>query len=570
MFKKPNKNPKGLWRDFYIQQAKKYWYIYLLGILSVMLTNITEIFVPKLFQWTVDFVSGSQDKVPDFIYGSESPLFILGVLLAVNTLVAFFTRAGWRQFLGKRTHYAARKIRKDLWRNLSKQNLTVFNNHPMGDLINRSITDINPARFIFGFTIVMSSDIVFFCLFGMAMMFHISPLIASVVMSVFFILPLLVFPIIRKEYQLHETAQESLSVLSDTISQMLASVRLQRITGMEQSWSARLSEESSDYAAKQFELERTAWNVFPISNVIVVIAYAVILAVGINELNNDALTAGEFVALVSLVSLVSGPVVEIASNLLEWQKGISSLDRICELVELEGDVVTGPSAAVFNSDAPEIDIKNLSFSFGVQQESLLKGLDFSLKSGASLGITGKVGTGKSTLINIIAGIQKVPRGKVFIKGIDITQLSRKDITAQISVVPQTPFLFAGSIRENLNLDKDFPDEILWKVLDDVCLKNDFYFLANQLDTQIGEWGISLSGGQKQRLALARNLLRPKPIMLFDDCLSAVDTKTEAKIQTVITEKSVDKALVWVAHRHSTIKQCDRVVELVAGRFKDVR
>jgi len=339
---------------------------------------------------------------------------------------------------------------------------------------------------------------------------------------------------------------------------------------MEQSWSARLSEESSDYAAKQFELERTAWNVFPISNVIVVIAYAVILAVGINELNNDALTAGEFVALVSLVSLVSGPVVEIASNLLEWQKGISSLDRICELVELEGDVVTGPSAAVFNSDAPEIDIKNLSFSFGVQQESLLKGLDFSLKSGASLGITGKVGAGKSTLINIIAGIQKVPRGKVFIKGIDITQLSRKDITAQISVVPQTPFLFAGSIRENLNLDKDFPDEILWKVLDDVCLKNDFYFLANQLDTQIGEWGISLSGGQKQRLALARNLLRPKPIMLFDDCLSAVDTKTEAKIQTVITEKSVDKALVWVAHRHSTIKQCDRVVELVAGRFKDVR
>ncbi|MDB2447246.1 ABC transporter ATP-binding protein/permease [bacterium] len=569
MFKDTSAGKRGLWKEFYASQVKKYWYIYLAGILAVMITNITEVLVPKFSQWAIDLVSGNTASLPDFIKNKEDPLMFLGLLLGVNVVIAFFTRAGWRQFLGKRTHYAGRKIRKELWANLSKQNLNVFGSYPIGDLVNRSITDINPARFILGFTIVMSSDIIFFCLLGTAMMFQINVTIASAVLVIFLFLPLIIYPIIRKEYDLHDTAQETLSSLSDSISQMLNSVRLQKITGMEKPWLDRLGRESKSYANDQLTLERTAWTVFPVSNIVVVLAYSAILGIGLYEFRSGSLTAGEFVALISLVAIISGPVIEVAINILEWQKGLSSLDRICEVIQLEGDTLDSHEQKIkLDLDEYTLEVKDLSFAYSATQPFVLDRVSKTLKQGKSLGITGKVGSGKSTFLNIVAGIQKSCPGHVYINGIDISELNRREITGLISLVSQTPFLFAGSVKENLSLEKQFSDEKLWEVLADVGLKEDFEKFDDQLETQIGEWGISLSGGQKQRLALARNLLRPRPIMLFDDCLSAVDTKTEALIQNSIKRIAKNSILVWVAHRKSTIGSCDEVADLDNGRFVD--
>lgn len=542
-----------------------------MGIVAVMLTNATEVMVPKFSQWAVDYASGNIDSLPVYLSNFNDPLYVIGVGLICNIALAFFMRAAWRQFLGKRTHYAARKIRKQIWNSLSSQNARVFTNYPLGDLINRSITDVNPAKFILGFTIVMTSDIVFFSLLGLGMMFSIDFYVASAVLVVFIALPLLVMPVLKKEYDLHDKSQSSMSKLSDSIAEMIGAIRLQRVAALEKPWVKKLHLETEDYASKVLKLERTAWSVFPISNIVVIAAYMMILVVGFLRFKNGHLTAGEFVALIALVSLISGPITEIASNILEWQKGFSSLDRICEILELERTESQDSTSAISSgSDVIKtLELKNLCFSFGTNSGYVLRDISLTVNKPESIGLMGKVGAGKTTLLNIIAGLEPIRNGKVFLFGHDVVKLTRKQITDHVSYVSQTPFLFAGSIRENLSLDRDFSVDDLWKVLEQVGLKKEFLEQPNGLDTQIGEWGLSLSGGQKQRLALARNLLRPKPIMLFDDCLSAVDTKTENLIQRSIAEIASDSILIWVAHRESTLSACDRVFTLTEGSLHDV-
>lgn len=589
MFKKMTMTQKrGLWKEFYKDQITRHWKIYALGILAVLTTNITELMVPKFSQWAVDHISGKNESLPSIFHGSFDPLAVIGALLAVNLFVGVLSRMGWRQFLGKRTHYAARKIRRHLWRSISEQKLEIFSRYPSGDLINRSITDINPARFIFGFTVVFSCDLLFFGLIGMTMMFAIDTVIASAVMGVFFCLPFLIFNVVKKEYDLHDMAQAKLSLLSESITQMLTSVRLQRVTGMTKPWLDRLERESQDYSADQFQLEKINSYIFPLSNLAIISAYACILFLGLNRLNQGLLTPGEFVALMSLVLMIKGPLVDIAFNILEWQQGISSLDRICEIIALEGELqghkasatsaeLNGPDISD-SSDSSELRehsliTKDLSFSYNPAREpgqknvkNILSNISLSLSTGESLGIMGKVGAGKTTLVNLVAGISTSAEGAVFIDGRDVTKMSRYDITQKISIVSQKPFLFAGSVRENLCLDHFFDEQTLWDVLDDVGLKDYFEGFEQKLDTLIGEWGISLSGGQKQRLALARNLLRPKPIMIFDDCLSAVDTKTEAHVQQAIRKKASKSILIWIAHRKSTVAGCDRIASLESGRL----
>jgi ATP-binding cassette, subfamily B, multidrug efflux pump len=571
MFKDVSKNKRGLWKSFYSLQVKKHWLMYMGGILAVLFTNATEVMVPKFSQWAVDYVSKTPDALPAFLRGFENPLYVIGVALILNITVAFFMRAAWRQFLGKRTHYAARKIKKQIWNSLSKQNMKVFSDYPMGDLINRSITDVNPAKFILGFTIVMTSDIVFFTVLALGMMLSIDVYVAMSVIVVFITLPMLVYPVLKKEYDLHEASQKSMSRLSDSIAEMISSVRLQRVAALEKPWLTKLSSESKDYSARVLTLEKTAWSVFPISNGVVIAAYLMILIVGFYRFSLGHLTAGEFVALVALVSLVSGPITEIAANILEWQKGFSSLDRICEILQLE-ELEKTNAAFVDHcevSDTVALSIENLCFSYRANSPHILKNISVNLDRSESLGIMGRVGTGKTTLLNIIAGLEAVQNNKVFIHGRDIKSLTRKQITEMVSYVSQSPFLFAGSIRENLSLNKNYDDLQLWDILEKVGLKQEFKSQPDGLETQIGEWGLSLSGGQKQRLALARNLLRPKPIMLFDDCLSAVDTKTEALIQRSIAEVASDSALIWVAHRESTLETCTRLLRLNEGNLYEV-
>ena len=265
--------------------------------------------------------------------------------------------------------------------------------------------------------------------------------------------------------------------------------------------------------------------------------------------------------------MLQGPLFDMGDCIAEWQTGFASFKRIVEVLRMKtlGDQFnarTDVAASAYSG--PLLMVKNLDFVFPETERKILSNINLTIRAGARVGILGPIGSGKSTLMSLVAGLVDPPPGSMFLQGVDLVGAKREFVTEHVAVVPQKSFLFAGSIRFNLVLDQDYSDELLWKSLETVCLDQDIRLFKEGLDTWIGEWGINLSGGQKQRLALARALVRKKPLLLLDDCLSAVDAVTEEKILSNLDRELRGLTVIWVAHRMSTLKKCAEVYALDRG------
>lgn len=548
----------------FFAQLQQNWPLYFGGALGICITNSTELAFPTFMQWGIDTVlTGSSSRVPELLKGQspEQTLVKLSIGLFFVALVGIFSRGLWRQCLARRSHWSGYWLRKNLWDSVCDQPLSLFSKYPIGDLINRCISDINPARFVLGFTQVATWDIVFYAFLGTFSLFLIDKWIALSAITIFLALPFLIKNLVKKEFALHDHAQSQLSQLSDRITQMVATVRLQRASAMEDAWVQLLTEDAKLYADKRLEVEKLAWKTFPYGGGATFLCYIVIFAIGLPKVADGSMTVGQLVSSLSLVLLLQGPLFSLSEIIAEWQKGLASLNRIAEILELKRQELFTLTPLLTPSS---IIVKDLNFSYGKDRAPLLSRFDLSLLPGKSLGICGEIGSGKSTLLSLLCGLEPSRPGCIRVFGKDIMSTPRQEITQLINLVPQKPFLFAGSIRENLSLDETFSSDELWAILDEMCLGSDFRALASGLDTPVGEWGISLSGGQRQRMALARALLRPKPILLLDDCLSAVDSITEEKIVLAIKQRIHGVSVIWVAHRPSTLALCDEVFELKNG------
>jgi ATP-binding cassette subfamily B protein len=562
--KKEHRRPTRPGVRLFFAQLQQNWLLYLGGALGICLTNSTELAFPKFMQWAIDTVlTGSSEKVPHLFRGGSPELTIarLSVGLFLVALLGIFSRGLWRQCLARRSHWSGYWLRKNLWDSVCDQPLSLFSKYPIGDLINRCISDINPARFVLGFTQVATWDIVFYAVLGTFSLFLIDQWIALSAITLFLALPFLIQGLVKKEFALHDTAQSQLSQLSDRITQMVATVRLQRASAMEDAWVRVLTEDAQLYADKKLEVEKVAWKTFPYGGGATFLCYVFIFAIGLPQVADGSMTVGQLVSALSLVLLLQGPLFSLSEIIAEWQKGLASLNRIAEILELKSQGLAALKAAPTPSS---ILVKDLYFAYGRDRAPILTGFHLCLLPGKSMGICGEIGAGKSTLLSLLCGLESSLPGSIRVFGKDIMSTPRHEITQLINLVPQKPFLFAGSIRDNLSLDATFTSEELWSILDEMCLGNDFRALASGLDTPVGEWGISLSGGQRQRMALARALLRPKPILLLDDCLSAVDSITEERIVLAIKQRIHGVSVIWVAHRPSTLALCDEVFELKNG------
>ena len=369
----------------------------------------------------------------------------------------------------------------------------------------------------------------------------------------------------KREHDLHAIAQDKLGLLSDAVTQSLNTIRLQRATRSEALWQRRLHKEAREYSESRFAVVKTGWKIFPLAALPTLFAYAVLLFWGVQLVRRGQLTVGQFVALQSYVLMLQGPLGDMGDCIAEWQRGFASFSRIVEIFNLQSlaDLWQGKTRIPERSDG-SIEINQLSYSYGILSRSVLQKIDMFIAPGQHVGICGPVGAGKSTLLSLLAGLTEAPAGVIKIAGVDVHDLDRGWLAQNVAMVPQRAFLFAGTIRYNLELDDQFTDDQLWDVLKLVHLADDVRGFSDSLETWIGEWGINLSGGQKQRLALARTLLRQRPILLLDDCLSAVDAVTEEEILKGLRSRLGQATVIWVAHRMSTLKLCQSVYRLDKG------
>ena len=549
-------------RRHWLKFLKENWGVYTSGIFFVLTTAMLQVLVTRLLGWILDFFT--KETLPKFFYGlnQQDTFFRLFIFLVISRCILFFSRVGWRITMARQTHLASSELKENIWDNVRFfKHTDLIRYFTKGILMNANTSDVNRGRFIYGFTLVAIFDMVFLGIFTLGTMITIHAPLALISLCVLAILPFFVKKLSHLEMTRYRTAQETLGEFNDLTSQVVSTIRLQRITQTGSFWFKKMMASADAYRSKRLEAVFTSLRYIPVMGSGHILSYAVLFFVGIPFVLRGEISIGDFVAMQGLIFLLQDPLAELGFIISEWKKSFTSLERLSEIyhhekdphLSLEGDELIETSAV--------LNVESLSFKYFDGEDFVIQNLDLKVMEGKRLGITGPIGSGKSTLVRILSGIEREHDGDVSFMGKPFNSYSHEFLRTLIGYVPQKAFLFADTIRENIRLDRDLNDEEVWHFLELACLAEDVRQFPEQLDTPLGEWGINLSGGQKQRLTLARALARGCRLYFFDDCLSAVDTVTEEKILKNLDQQLKEETLVWVAHRASTLKYCDQTLEM---------
>jgi ATP-binding cassette subfamily B multidrug efflux pump len=550
------KESRRLWWDF-IKENKA---MYIIGALMVVLTNGMQVLSTRNMGWILDFFT---DKpLPQILsgFGKLETFYLLFWVMLGSRIVLTFGRWGWRMTLARQTHFASGMLRAKVWDNVRYfKNEDLASRWTKGVLMNASTSDVGSGRFIFGFTLVAVFDVLFLGVLTLVTMFMINVPLTLMSLVVMIFLPFAVKKLSELEIKRYGDAQNKLSEFNDISSQVVSTIRLQRLTQTGDYWEERLKTSAKDYQNKRFDLLKTSLRYIPVMGSSSLTSYAVLFFMGIGAVVNGSISVGDFVAMQGLIFLLQDPLMELGFIISEMKKGFTSLERLAEIFTTERD----ESLLREGSPVEEVDelmrIQDLSFSYS-DGPKLIEDLSFSLSKGDRLGITGKIGTGKSTLVKILSGLIRNYEGQVTLAGKDFDFYGHANLRKYIGHVHQKPFLFAESIKNNISMDADLTDDEIWRILEVSGLAKDVRQFPDGIETPLGEWGINLSGGQKQRLTIARALARKPKLLFLDDCLSAVDTVTEEQILKNLDKELEDTTLVWVAHRKSTLKYCNKILD----------
>ncbi len=549
---------KHIWKTYLTDRSV----IYTWGAISVLLTNLMQVLSPKNIGWIVDFMTGK--PIPKILTGrtpNETFLILFAVLFSSRIFINIF-RFMWRITLGRQTHYACGMLKRDVWdhaRYFKKEDLD--RKFTKGVLMNAQTSDTNSARFVFGFTLVAVTDVFFLGIFTFAAMAMIHLPMALMSFFILLFVPMFVRKLSQREVEQYRVVQDVLSHFNDLSSQAVSTIKLQRLTQTGPFWERRLMNVAEKHRREKLKGIGLNLLYIPVMGVATIISYIVLFAMGITFTLQGKMSLGEFLSMQGLIFLLHDPLMSLGFIISEWKKGFTALERLSEIYLHEKDpgLIRSGEPVVESEDV--LSVSNLSFAFH-ESTPLFSHLTFKLKKGERLGITGPIGAGKSTLLSILTGLNReAQNGEVHFYGKPFSTYSHEDLRKTIGLVSQKPFLFADSIRVNVSMNHSMTDDEIWKYLELAGLKDDVMNFPDKLETQLGEWGINLSGGQKQRLTLARALAAQPKVLFLDDCLSAVDTITEERILKNLDQHLKDTTLVWVAHRKSTLKYCDRTFEL---------
>jgi len=534
--------------------------VYLSGISGVLVTNCCEVAIPKCIQWCVNVIEGS--GIPHLLQGStpKEGLKNVLILLVVVLIVQALSRRRWRLTLGQETHRAAFMIKSVLWERVRLFPIRrIETDLTIGTIMNVATSDVATARVNFGWLFIGIADALFLTTLTIIAMVGIDPRLALYTGLVFITLPITTYSLIKLQHSKHHEVQSALSVLNNLCTKAVSTIRLQKLTQTGDFWTRTLTKEADNYRKVRLQGVDISLRFLLVMEAAPLLAYALLLALSLQEVLNGSLTIGGFIAFQSYIFILQNPLFGLAHAITLWQKGRASIERISDILNVE-------ASDEFREDQEgdissfDYSLRSLSFSYG---ERLFKlgPLDLSIREGERLGVQGEIGSGKSTLISLLSGSSHSYEGELSIGGKEIRSIPYSSLRGAIGIVPQRPFIFSGTIRENVALDLTLTDEEIWHYLDVVALKAEFQALPEQLDAVLGEFGVNLSGGQKQRLTIARALARKPRILLLDDCLSAVDTVTEARILAALEGELEGKTVVWCAHRMSTLSHCTRILKL---------
>ena len=529
------------------------------GLVCLIIVDFLQLFIPRIIKWAVDDITAFR---VDLIKLSHYALYIVGIAI----LIGLF-RYGWRRCLIGASRRVEEGLRNRLFAHIQTLSASFFDKVKTGDIMAHATNDILHVRMATGMGMVALTDSI---VLGSAAIGFMAYINVRLTLFVLIPMPLIVFGtrfFSKKMHRLYQEVQGTFSDLTEVVRERFAGIRIIKAYNREKDEISKLEEISKDYINSNLRLVKITGSFFPMMLLFSNISLAIVLYLGGRQTIGLTITPGDFVAFISYLGLLSWPMMAMGwvTNLL--QRGRASLDRIDKILQIKPEIDDSSGAEHVKLVHMDIVFENVSFSYGDDKAPALAKIDIKLEKGNVLGIVGPPGSGKTTFVNLIPRLFDVTCGRITLDGKDIRKIRLRDLRSQISFMPQEPFLFAGTVRENILFgNKEADEKELLNAVNEASLYSTIKSFSDGFETIIGEKGVILSGGQKQRIALARAFLRDSPILILDDPISQVDMETGSAIINTIKSLAGIKTLIIVSHRLSAVRFADQIIVLDRGHI----
>lgn len=492
-------------------------------------------------------------------------LAVAFVIFALFRVILMFIRRVINAIFTERIAY---NMRNKLYSTLQDLSFTYHSNAETGDLIQRCTTDVETYRVFVGEQLIEILRLFFlvgFTIYQMLRMNVSLTLISLATTPLIFGIAAIYFNYVKKIFKEVEEAEGKMTT---TLQESMTGIRVVKAFAKEKYEIKKFEKHSKDYLEKDYKLLKLMAIFWGSTDFIILNQYGLTAVFGVIMAVNGIITPGEFIAFLMYVGMIVWPMRQLGRIVGDFGKTTVALDRIDEIVLKENE--HNGDSSLKAEITGIVEFKNVGFQFEDDDKPLLKGISFKVNKGESIAIVGKTGSGKSTLLNLMIRLLDIKEGSILFDGVDIKDINKKHLRKNVGIIMQEPFLYSRSVYENISImNKTAKKEQIYNAAIIASLHDDINKFEEGYETMVGERGVTLSGGQKQRVAIARMLLDNKPILIFDDSLSAVDTETDIQIRSALNKEWKDTTVFIITHRITTAMEADKIIVLDKGEIAEM-
>jgi len=545
----------------------KYKYRFLFGILITIIAQIFSLFTPKLVSQSINTIEAFQKN--KILAATAKTDLINNILLIIGaTIVAGILTFLMRQTLIVMSRHIEFDLKNEVFQHYEVLDQNFYKQNRTGDLMSRISEDVGKVRMYVGPAVMYTINTFIRFAIVIIYMFNVSPKLTFYTLLP---LPILAFIIFKLSTEINKRStifQQYLSKISTFTQEIFSGIRIIKAYALEDKQQNNLKDLAQESKEKSMSLAKVQSLFGPLMIALIGISNLVVIYFGgmmyINQ-ESGMEKIGTIAEFILYVNMLTWPVASIGWVSSLVQEAEASQKRINEFLKIEPEIKN--TAKERTEIKGQIEFKNVNFTYEDTNINALQNVSFSIKKGETLAIIGKTGSGKSTILSLLTRMYDIKEGQILIDGQPVSKVHLFDLRNSIGIVPQDAFLFSDSIKNNIKFGKESAteNEVIGAAKSAVVHDNIIQF-KNKYETILGERGITLSGGQKQRVSIARAIIKNPKILLFDDCLSAVDTETEEQILNNLLSISKDKTTIIVSHRVSSAKNADSIIILEAGKI----
>ncbi|KKM11726.1 multidrug ABC transporter ATPase [Clostridiales bacterium PH28_bin88] len=542
-------------KEFFI----RYKWRYGLGLLWLLAVDLLQLAVPRILgNFTDAYQQGRLHQGNLWKYTAT--------VIAIAAAIAV-SRYLWRMYINGTSRLLEYWLRNKLFAHLLLLSPRFYDEHKTGDLMAHLTNDINAVKIAFGIGLVMITDalVLTFTTTGI-MAGTIHPTLTAIALLP---LPLMVVVVTRFGRVIHHRfkhVQEAFGQLTGRTQENLAGIRVVQSFVQEEAEVDKFAASARETLERNMQLVRISGVFFPLVQFMSSASFLIVLGYGGTLVVQKRLTLGDFVAFNTYMAMLTWPMMALGWVINLLQRGAASMARINAILDNQPEIRDAEDVLPVADLQGAVKFDNLTFAYPGSPGPVLKDINLSVAAGQTLAIVGRTGSGKSTLVNLIIRLYDPPEGHLHVDGYEIHRLPLEVLRDKTGYVPQDTFLFSATIRENIALAGHFSEEEILAAARVSHIYEDVVTFPDGFDTMVGERGVTLSGGQKQRVAIARAVIKNPRILILDDSLSAVDTRTEEKILQELRQVRQGRTTIVISHRISTIRDADIIIVLEEGRI----